>query len=349
MARKINLPETKGEFKLIGVVNGVEKQNYFTEINTKSGKKMNILKFAAKSSKDNNVQVELKGIEKNEVCFYKRPTEGEKKGTVQKVKWVERNTWKEDGYRLIGINVGVTKTIDAEGNSKNDNKTLTEFDACKYIKEHLEDDRSVFIKGNISYSSFKNDNGDVKRSVSLEPNQISLCSKPIVFEEENFEEENSFKQTIIFTGIELDESDKEDKKAIVEAKIVAYNSIENATFVLRNQRLYKTFKKKLKPYTSITVWGKLLNKVIKEEVVVEDEWGEVNSFDKPKSTFKREMEITGADPNSIDTDTYSEEKMDEALRALKEFGEETSVNSNISSDDDWGTSNNIQNDEDDEW
>ena len=61
------------------------------------------------------------------------------------------------------------------------------------------------------------------------------------------------------------------------------------------------------------------------------------------------MEITGADPNSIDTDTYSEEKMDEALRALKEFGEETSVNSNISSDDDWGTSNNSQNDEDDEW
>lgn len=351
MARKINLPETKGEFKLVGLVNGVEKKNYFTEISTRSGKKMNILKFGAKTSEDNNVQVELKGMERNEVFFYRRPKDGEKKGETKKVQWVERNTWKEDGFKLIGINVGVTQKADNEGKLKNDSKTLTEFDACKYIKEYLEDDRSVFIKGGISYSSFKNDDGEIKRSVSFEPNQISLCSKPVVFEEENFNEENSFKQTIIFMGIEMDDSDKEDKKAVVSAKIVSYNSIENASFVLRNQKLYKTFKKKLRPYTAITVWGKLLNKVIKEEVVVEDEWGEASTFDKPKNTFKREMEITGADPNSIDTDTYSEEKIEEAIRALKEFGEETSVSNNTSVDDDWGTEDNTnsQDNDDDEW
>ena len=204
---------------------------------------------------------------------------------------------------------------------------------------------NVFVRGDLRYSSFKNKDGNVSRKVEFVPAQVSL-SREVDFDADDFEETNEFDQTIVFTGIEKDESDKDDVKFIISAKIVNYSSIEDAEFVVRNPKLARTFRKALKPYTAIKVWGHVNNKVITEEV--DDEWGDSNPMDNISKTFIRELVITGADKTTIDTETYSEEEMEKAILSLKEFGE--SKNNNSSSDDDWGSDATIEDsDEDDEW
>lgn len=346
--RLIKLPETKGEFKIAGVVTGTKRgEKYFNNKKTRKGNDMNILSFGVETNKDQIIYTSLNGMVRDEVYFYKRPTEKGAKGTTKKKPWVDRYKFNEEGYKLIGINIGVSKKINNKGEQVNDNKMLTEYDACREVADNLEDGNSVFVKGNINYSSYKNDKGEVKRNVKFVPNQISLA-KPIDFSEEDFKENNSFKQTIVFEDIEMDNENKDDVKGRVTAKIITYNTIETAEFIIKNKNLYNLFKKKLKPFSSITVWGHISNRIIAEEVSEEDVWGEENTFDKATKPSVKELIITGADPSSIDVETYSEEEIDKAIRALKEFGEETSVTNN-SNNDDWGTPMESSDDEDDEW
>ena len=348
--RLIKLPETKGEFKICGKVVGTQKgDKFFTNKKTKNGKDMNLLSFGVETKEDSTVYVSLNGMERDSVYFYKRPDKknGEEKGTTKKVDWVDRASFKEEGYRLIGVNVGVTKKLNEKGEEVNENRTLTEYDACKVVADNLQDDQFVFTKGKLEFSSYKSDNGDRKRSSKFVPNQISLC-KPIDFSKDDFKEVNSFKQDIIFMGISKDETDKDDIKFSVDTKIVTYNSIEDAEFIIRNKSLASSFKKNLKPYTLITVWGVINNKVESEEETETDCWGEANNFDTVKKSFIRELVITGADPSKIDTITYSEEAMDEAVRAIKEFGDNPTVNNDTN--DDWGTSQpQSSSSDDDEW
>ena len=346
--RLIKLPQTKGEFKISGIVTGTKKgDKFFNQKKTKTGKDMNLLNFGVETNADTTVYVGLNGMVRDEVFFYKRAEKKGEKGTTKKVAWVDRYKFNEDGYKLIGLNVGVSKKLNDKGEKVNDNNTYTEFDACKQIGDNLQDGQSVFIKGNIEYSSYKNDKDEVKRSTKFVPNQVSLC-RDIDFKAEDFQENNGFKQVIIFESIEFDESDANDKKARVQAKIITYSTIESAEFIIRDKKLANIFKKGLKPYNSIKVWGHITNKIETEEVEEEDVWGESNTFDNASKPSIRELVITGADPSSIDTETYSEEEIDKAVRALKEFGEETSKGSKDST---WGSVDDTKlgEDDDDEW
>ena len=346
--RLIKLPQTKGEFKISGIVTGTKKgDKFFNQKKTKTGKDMNLLNFGVETNADTTVYVGLNGMVRDEVFFYKRAEKKGEKGTTKKVAWVDRYKFNEDGYKLIGLNVGVSKKLNDKGEKVNDNNTYTEFDACKQIGDNLQDGQSVFIKGNIEYSSYKNDKDEVKRSTKFVPNQVSLC-RDIDFKAEDFQENNGFKQVIIFESIEFDESDANDKKARVQAKIITYSTIESAEFIIRDKKLANIFKKGLKPYNSIKVWGHITNKIETEEVEEEDVWGESNTFDNASKPSIRELVITGADPSSIDTKTYSEEEIDKAVRALKEFGEETSKGSKDST---WGSVDDTKlgEDDDDEW
>ena len=347
--RLIKLPQTKGEFKISGIVTGTKKgDKFFNQKKTKTGKDMNLLNFGVETNEDTTVYVGLNGMVRDEVFFYKKAEKKGEKGTTKKVAWVDRYKFNEDGYKLIGLNVGVSKKLNDKGEKVNDNNTYTEFDACKQIGDNLQDGQSVFVRGNIEYSSYKNDKDEIQRSTKFVPNQVSLC-RDIDFKAEDFQENNGFKQVIIFEGIEFDESDANDKKARVQAKIITYSTIESAEFIIRDKKLANVFKKNLKPYNSIKVWGHITNKIETEEVEEEDVWGESNTFDNASKPSIRELVITGADPSSIDTETYSEEEIDKAVRALKEFGEETSKGSK---DNTWGSVDDSglnNNDDEDDW
>lgn len=334
--RIISLPVTKGEFKVRGKVKGTTKNNFFEEKTTKSGKPMNLVKFGVQVSEDSTVYLDLNGMARDSVYFYKRPEEKGGKGEVKEVAWNNRKTFNEEGFDLIGIRLGLEKVINEKGQEVNDNKTYTEYDACEKILETLLEDDSLFIRGNIEYSSFQNNKGEVIRGTKFVPSQISGTAKPIDFEAEDFESTSDFQQVIIVTGTRKDDTDPEDVKGIVEAKVVNYSSIEDVEFVCRDQKLFKTLRTKIKPFTSLKVWGVINNKVLVEEVEEDDAWGSKNSFKQVQKTFIRELVITGADPETIDTETYTEKALEEAMsiinankNAKSEFGEKN--------DNDWGT------------
>lgn len=322
-----NLPETKGTFQIKGIVTGAEKDNFYTEKKTKTGKDFRAVSFGLEAEKDKTTYVSLNGMPREKVYFYKAGKDGAK-GETLAVDWAQRHTFNREGFRPLGINIGVTKVLDEKGNMVNDKKTLVEFDACRAIGEHVKDGVSLFIRGNMEYSSFKDDKGNVRRSTKLIPSQVSLCAD-VDFAAADFKPVHDFQQVIVFKGIDQEmENDSPTGRFVVGAYIITYSTIEEAEFIIVNKTLAQQFKKNIKPYSVIKVWGHMETTIQTEEVSSDDVWGESNAMEKVSSPVKRDIVITGADPNSIDSTIYSEEliaegimKINNAKNATADFGD----------------------------
>lgn len=336
----LGIQETKGNFQLKGIITGTERDNFYKELTTKTNKPMRIVNFGVEIDKGKTVYINLSGIERDNVYFSKQEGEGKNKKTVtEKVKWSDRFNFKKEGFKPIGVNLGLEKIIDKTGKEVNNKKNLFEYDACKYIGEHAKDGMSVFVKGKSEFSTYED-----KHQTKFIPNQISLC-KDVDFEAEDFEIVGNFEQTIVFMGVEKNEDDN----FTVTAKIVTYNSIEDAEFIIEKKdiKLAKTLKT-LKPYTAVQVFG---NIIVEHDIDMleeddDDGWGSSNPMKRVNNPTKRTLVIVGANKDSLDTETYSEEIIDNAIAKLnatktaeKDFGA-----------DNWGSVSydNIT-DDDDEW
>lgn len=347
--RIFDLPETKGSFQLKGIVSGMEKDTSYKEIKTKSNKDMRLINFGINYAEGKTLFTNLQGMAQEYVYFSKKAKEKGEKAEVVKVPWAERFSYNREGFRLIGKNIGVNKKIDSDGKTVNDKKILTDFDACKVIKENLKDGASVFIRGNLEYSSFFDDKGNKKTSTKLIPNQISLC-KEVDFNDEEYAPQNDFNQVIIFMGIEQekDDSGKITGRFIVLAKIVTYNSIEDVQYVVENKDLANKFKKSLSSYNAIKVSGHIVSSVKTEVVSDEDNWGEEDAIEKISAPVKREFIITGAKGSSIEKELYTEENVLEALSKIAKANKaETDFGSSEDSDY-WGETG-LDSDEDSAW
>lgn len=346
--RLFDLPETKGAFQLKAIVTGMEKDKAYKEIRTKSNREMRMLNFGATYEDGKTLYINLQGMEQENVYFSKRAEKKGDKPETAKVPWADRFTYNREGFRLIGKNIGVKKKIDSEGKTVNDKKVLTDFDACKEIKDNLKDGSSVFIKGNIDYSSFVDNNGNKKTSTKLIPNQVSLCAD-IDFNDEKFEKQNDFNQVIIFMGIEQEKSDndKPTGRFIVLAKIVTYSNIEDVEFVIEDTSLANKFRKSLKPYNAIKVSGHMISVTQTETVENDDEWGEEDKIEKVSAPTKREFIITGAKGSSIDKELYTEENVMEAIAKIRNANK--AEESFGSTSDDWGNVDSLDDGDDDAW
>ena len=139
---------------------------------------------------------------------------------------------------------------------------------------------------------------------------------------------------------------------ILSALVVNYSSIVPVDFIVEDATLAGRMKKNLKPFNSIEVTGKFKSSVVVEEVTEEDEWGEKNSFNRVATPRVFEMIVTGASPSSIDLETYTEENIAEARRAIankdkveNNFGEKKTE---AASNDGWGDDSSFD-DEDTPW
>lgn len=344
--RLIDLVQTRGSFSVSGLVTGTDKDSFYEDKLTQSTKKpFRSVNFGVKIDKDgSSVYTYLNGMERKSVYYSRR--EDKAKGITkdtQEVAWKDRYTFDKEGYRMIGVNVGVKKIVDKKGNEVNDKKVLTEFDACEEIGTNLKDDASVFVKGNLEFSTYND-----KHNVRLVPTQVSLC-RPIDMEAEDYTPNAQFTQVIVFTGIEPNE---DKTKFTVSAKIVNYESIEDAEFVIHDSKLATAFRKNIKPYSSIKVWGDIIVERDIEEVEEASVWGTANKMERVNSPTQRLFVITGADPQTIDTEEYSEDKIDKAIAkiAASKKAEDDYGNSN-SNDGNWGKSleSNDELDDDEPW
>lgn len=326
----LGLQETKGSFQLRGKITGTEKDNFYKEMTTKTNKAMRMVSFGAEINEKKTVYLRLNGMEQENVFFSKseKSKDGKTKTEVKKIPWSERFKFHEDGYRMIGVNLGIKKTYDPKGNEVNDKKTMTPYDACKYIGEEIEDGSSVFVRGNIEFSTYND-----SHRTNFVPNQISLC-KPIDYTDENFEQMADFEQTIVFMSIAKREHD-----FLLSAKIITYNTIEDAEFVISDAALAKNFKS-LKPYTAIKVYGNIIieNDTEQAEETTKSYWGKANPMEKVNTPTVWKLEITGADPETIDTELYTEKAMDAAIEKINSEKTAKSDYGKTESDNDgWGT------------
>jgi hypothetical protein len=327
----LGLPQQRGNFEVKGIVTNTLKESFFKETKTKTGKDFRALNFGITFDKNQTLFVNLTGMPMENVYYSKRGEKGEKPTTLP-VPWKERHTFRKEGFSLIGVNCGLTKTTDEKGKELNDIKHLTPFDACKYISENLKDDMSVYIRGNIEYSHYANQAGELQHNSKLVVTQISLC-KPVDFEATGFEPDAQFTQPFVFMGVR-----KEDPNFAVEAKVVNYATVEDTEFVVENPKLADNFRKNVKPFTALKTWGDIRtvkNTDTVEESSSDDGWGEKNAMDRVFGQYRKTFIVTGADPESMDRETYTEALVDKAIETMnanenakKDFGEE----------EDWGGS-----------
>lgn len=303
----LGLPQTKGTFQVRGKVVGTSKDKFYVEKMTKNNKPWRSVNFGVQFDSEKTLYVGTNGMERDNVYFCKKIEDGKTDKKV--IPWKDRFNYHEEGYRMIGVNVGVEKTTDENGNTVNNKKTLTDYDSCKEISDHLRDDMSVFVKGNLEFSTYQD-----SHRTKFVTSQVSLTKDDVDFEKEEFHPVADFTQMIVFMGVT---PNKEKTRATVEAKIVTYDTIEDAEFIIEDMNLARMFAKQLKPYTGIKVWGRISVEKDTEEVETTDCWGKKNNMDKVDSPTIRELIIEGADPNSIDTGTFTESEIDKAIEEMK--------------------------------
>lgn len=344
-SKGLGLQETRGYFQLKGKIIGVDKDNFYTEKTTKTNKPMRMINMGVEIDKEKSVYVNLNGMERDFVVFSKTEGSGkDRKVITEKVKWADRFTFNKPDFKLIGVNLGLTKITNSEGKEVNDQKVLVEYDACKYISDNIQDGMSVYIRGKNEFSTY-----DGTHRKHFIPTQISLC-REVDFDDEEFKVLGNFEQTIVFMGI----NKNDEGNFIVSAKIVTYSTVEDAEFIIdKSKSKFASTLRKLKPYTSLKVFGDIVVEHDIDEIEVDDDdgWGEANPMKRVNNSTQRILLITGADKDSVDTELYSEEIIDEAIEktkasrnADKDFG------STDSSSDDWGSvSDDDLTDEDEEW
>ena len=305
---------------------------------------MNLLNFGVKFDDGQVAYLTLNGMVNKSVYYYNA-----KEKKTQEVAWKDREKTPGADYRLIGVNVGLVATEDEDGNKVNDKKILVDYDAAKYVSEHLKDDMPIFTRGTLEFDSFTNKNGEVQRSHKLIPNQISLCSKPIDFDAEDFTMLADFKTTIVFESIdkEKDDTGKETGRFVVNALHVGYATITNTTFIVEDAKLAGQMKKGLKAYNALEVTGKCQSTMVVETVEEEDSWGEKSSFDRGNTPRVFEFVITGAKPSTIDRETYTEENIADARKAIAnkdKVAENYGEKKETATDDSWGDTSNDDDD-----
>lgn len=357
--RIFNLPETKGTFQIKGIVSGTKKDTFYSEKKTKNDKLMRKVNFGIEYEKGHTVYVTLQSMENDYAYFSKREkdeTTNETKNVTEKVSWADRFSFNKEGFRIMGVNCGLEKTVNEAGETVNDKKIFTEFDACLYISENLKDGDSVYVRGSIDISSFADDKNNKITSLKLKPSQISLCKSPIDFDDQKFEVVNEFKMPIVLAGIEKEVDDKgnDTKRFVLLSKVINYSTIETYGFIIdEKQEKFARNLRKLKAYSTFEVKGYISNTILSEEVEEDDSWGDVSVYNKNKGRSKTELIILAGNKETLDTELYSEASINEALKAIEK---ENKAKNNYGrdaeddiSDDDWGSADSFDDDEDEPW
>jgi len=319
MADKKNfkLEQTKGSFKLSGLVVGITKENSFVEGETKFGKLYKTVKFGVKTSNTNILNVELFGQEQDFVYPYSG-TENKS----QKISFKDRHNEMDDTYHIIGINVTT------EGNEK---ETYVEYDAAEPIHQGFNDGDSVYITGELIPNSFISTGGDLVSNFKYSIKSITFKEKAIDFDDPKFKETASFEQDIVITDTNLD---KKTNKVMVNGYAIGYaDSFKQVQYVIhydKNEKLGNNFLK-LKFGDYIKVLGVCINSPTIEEV--EDEWGsEVPTGYKTGGKYVSELRITAVAKDKEGTSIFKKKKYKEEDFVQEEESENQSP-PNIEDDD----------------
>jgi hypothetical protein len=341
---------TPGSFTMSGIVSGVKKPTFYSEKDFGSTK-MRSANFGVKYDDNKTLFPTVQGFTRASVYFSRKNSTTGKNETKQ-VSWADRLTFAENNpdWKIIGCNIGLKK--DEEG--KNIKQYLTEYDAAKYIKENLNDGVTVFVRGNLDFSSYVK-GGEVHRKINYNATQVSL-SADVDFTAEGYKPIHNWTQEVVYTGIEkeTDADGKHTGRFVMSGYVVSYNAIEPVSFIVTSSKDANNLRKNMKPYQSINVDG--VTEVVHaiEDVAEVDDWGNpIPAHKRANNPSIREMIVTYLDPSTIDSDSFSEKAIAAGIKKLKDkenvaknFGEKREEEKvEEATDDGWGDSSSADDDD----
>lgn len=264
----MTLTETKGRFKLIGKVVGLDGAEVRTGNN--NGKEYRAVKFSVQTSPTNRIFVELFGQEQEKVYVINNSKKDEKgKKEVRDLPFASRNNAPK-GFELFGTGTTRLGIKDAEGEVIR--KSKANYDAVKLIKSNFKDGDSVYVGGELRFGVYND-----KPIVNYQINSFSQQKDPINFESEKFKETASFEQEFVVTDLLKDD---DIGRLVVNGYTIDYKeSFYPAQFTvdtLNMKEFAAKFSKRIKPWDWVKVVGLCRNEAITmeaPEVETEDDWG----------------------------------------------------------------------------
>lgn len=299
------------------------------------------VKFDLKTSNENTVYgIELTGFPKKTVRYTQKTDDGTKSYDIEWEERYNKNIIKAmaggdaDLKLSFAKNVGFerVKYVDkADGKEKERvlRKDLTEYDAAIEMIEKKRngficDGSSLYVSGKVVPNSWIDTDGSVRRAVRLHPDTINLTTVPIDLD--GLDDDAKRKSATFNSEIIVKKFYELDGNTYMTGILVGYDYIEEMEFEFVRPGIAETFKQTLKPYNMIKCFG-IIKQEVKEENINENKestcWGNMEDY-STKRTGKTKMvwKIGAADPSTIDTDSYSEEKVEKAKRALKAWKED---------------------------
>lgn len=324
------LQQTRNSFKVIGRATRLDKDGAYREDTASKGKRegqtYRSLRFGIKTSDTNEITVSMFDYEPEQVFLWnseKKKKDSRYKGDrVPFGEWEQRkDQLKAEGYSVLQTRIGLVTGEDGKIVSEG----LPGYVASEFIYDNLRNGDSVVVEGEIRYSRYKNQQGDMVEQKSYIIKKIFKLYEELDFGAEGFEEVTYFEQELVF--VEADVAESEGKVYVTGRTIDFMKNFHDTQFVVNYKnpdgsndpgmvKLAGAFKNILKFGDVLKVFGETSNRVVLRSVEAhEDEdvdlFAEFGGKKKPKHAqaytardYIQEMAIEGIEEH--DAGVYTE-------------------------------------------
>lgn len=310
MAKAKKLEQTKGTFQLKGNAKQIDRDNAYEEAirpdGQYAGRTYRKLNIGLQTSPSNQPRLGIFSYEPEQVFLWdnaKRKKDPSYKGDRMPYEEYlgKKEVLKMNGVAVLQNRIGVTYDEDERLVSEG----VTSYEATELIYDNVDNGEGLYVEGDISYSEYKNKQGDMVSGVNYNISRLHKAGDEFDLNDEKYEVENYYEQEMVFVD---SMPDRDKKQLIVIGRIIDYrgNTVDS-NFVVNYgddegmKKLATNLNKKFKFGDLMTVHGEIKNETVEEEVeTVEDDalamlGGKAQpSFAKRTNrSYNREMTING--------------------------------------------------------
>ena len=310
MAKAKKLEQTRGEFKIKGLVKGIDRDNAYEEgvrpSGRYAGRTFRKLNLGIQTSENNQLRLGMFSYEPDEVFLWnndKRKKDPNYKG--ERIPFEEylqkKEILKANGTAVLQARIGV----DYDDDGKLISHGLTTYEASEEIYDNIDNDDSVYVEGQISYSEYKNRQDEMVTGINYNVNRLFKSNTDFDLRAEDYEEQDYYEQQFVYVDSMID---KAKKQLVVIGRIIDYqeNTVDT-NFVINYgedkgmAKLAENMKKKFKFGDLVTVFGQLVNRSVEQDVEEEEDdllsalggKAQPSHAKRANFTYEREMTIDG--------------------------------------------------------
>lgn len=225
------LNQTRSTFKAVGLITGVDRDNFYEsrilEKGKASGREMRFLRFGLKTSNQQQLRLQMTGIEPEQVFLFDTQNRKDGKATQVKMDYDEYVDRKEE-LDEDGV-ISYESRLQLEEAGKDGKVTHgIRFDNIEIASELLENGMAVYLNGTIERSTYTGQDGNDKQAVNYNVNQITLLDRELDFDAPDFKEYAMFTEEFVLTDTF---TDRENEKLVLNGKVIDYKQgTQNVAF-----------------------------------------------------------------------------------------------------------------------